>query len=576
MFNRTLFKSRTTAGLLAGLAFALLMAGTPASASSSASAKPYEIGVLPFVDKTDSGAENLPTALALKVAAQINKSHGMKARVLSLGNGVTPEDLDAKQAIEIGRAQGVDAVLLGTVLKASAKQSSQKSGNFSIGGFDVGGSVNSVKADVTLRGSLYDVTSGEKIDDFQAAGHVSKTGIDTDVGTGLGDFSTSNSFESSPIGKALIAATGNLAKHVAQNKPKMTHYAVATGGGASGGSVASGSGAGETPSASGGGTQPNLVATKIDFIPGEKTIFYDDFHDMPPGEPPPHWTVRGGMMQLRMGGGIRELYTTGGTDVNLTSPSFVIPTDFTFQLVCVCKGRSEWEFDDKDGNTLFNVEVEGAQDYGTISAIVTGPNNDTVGNSGDVKVVAGKPDELDLWAQQGRVRAYLNGKRFADVNNIKFGPMDHVYASSFSYRPTGIRSVRIAEAAPDPGLVLAKTGKFVTHGIYFDTDSAILKPASAGVIKEISTALYKHPDMKLEIDGYTDSTGNAAHNLDLSKRRAEAVRSVLVSQFGIDQSRLTAKGYGDAHPIASNDTAVGRAQNRRVEFVKQGAHTGGS
>jgi OOP family OmpA-OmpF porin len=116
---------------------------------------------------------------------------------------------------------------------------------------------------------------------------------------------------------------------------------------------------------------------------------------------------------------------------------------------------------------------------------------------------------------------------------------------------------------------LASSGKFVTHGILFDTDSDVLKPESAPVIKEISNALYKNPGMKLEIDGYTDSTGDAAHNLDLSKRRAEAVAKVLEDQFGIDQSRLTSNGFGADKPISSNDTADGRAENRRVEFVKK-------
>jgi OmpA-OmpF porin, OOP family len=75
--------------------------------------------------------------------------------------------------------------------------------------------------------------------------------------------------------------------------------------------------------------------------------------------------------------------------------------------------------------------------------------------------------------------------------------------------------------------------------------------------------------LKLEIDGYTDSVGNASHNADLSKRRAEAVKSVLVSQFNIDAARLTANGFGAGKPVASNDSAEGRAANRRVEFVRE-------
>jgi chemotaxis protein MotB len=81
--------------------------------------------------------------------------------------------------------------------------------------------------------------------------------------------------------------------------------------------------------------------------------------------------------------------------------------------------------------------------------------------------------------------------------------------------------------------------------------------------------LQKNPNLKLEIDGFTDSVGDAAHNLDLSKRRAQAVASVLASQFGVESARLTVNGFGSAQPIASNDTPEGRAANRRVEFVKK-------
>ena len=71
------------------------------------------------------------------------------------------------------------------------------------------------------------------------------------------------------------------------------------------------------------------------------------------------------------------------------------------------------------------------------------------------------------------------------------------------------------------------------------------------------------------IEGHTDATGDAARNIDLSKRRADAVKAVLVAQFGIGTDRLTTAGLGAGKPIDGNDTPLGRAQNRRVEFVKQ-------
>jgi outer membrane protein OmpA-like peptidoglycan-associated protein len=85
----------------------------------------------------------------------------------------------------------------------------------------------------------------------------------------------------------------------------------------------------------------------------------------------------------------------------------------------------------------------------------------------------------------------------------------------------------------------------------------------------VAAGLSKNRNLKLEIDGYTDSVGDGAHNLDLSQRRAKAVQSVLVSQFGLDAAWLSANGFGAAQPIGLNDMPDGRNANRRVEFVKR-------
>jgi OmpA-OmpF porin, OOP family len=342
-------------------------------------------------------------------------------------------------------------------------------------------------------------------------------------------------------------------------------------------SNSAGGNAAAAPSQAAGG-EPNLVAAKMDFVPGEKTIFFDDFSDMPPGEPPPHWAVRdtSGPVELHMGGGVRELWIDNGA--NLISPKLAGPANFTAQLRFVCHSSDCYvTMDFPDYETNVGVNNSGGK-LRLYSGSVHGTN---LSSSLEVPSPQGQLAKVDFWMQNGRARVYLNGERVVDINQVSVPPFDHVKISaggngSGDVSDTGIRSFRLAESVPDLGAVLETTGKYVTHGIYFDTDSATLKPESAGVIQEISAALYKHQDMKLEIDGYTDSTGDAAHNLDLSKRRAEAVMKVLVSQFGIDASRLTSNGFGAQNPIASNDTPDGRAQNRRVEFIKQGANTGGS
>jgi len=183
-----------------------------------------------------------------------------------------------------------------------------------------------------------------------------------------------------------------------------------------------------------------------------------------------------------------------------------------------------------------------------------------------------QPVKEQIWCQNGRFRIYINDKRVMDVNQIKLPDMSPPVVNVGNAKEqayVGFRNIRIAESTPDFGQVIASSGRFVTHGILFDTDSDHIKPESAAVIQEVARGLKQNPGLKVEIDGHTDATGAPAHNMDLSKRRAEAVKNVLVSQFGIDAARLTTAGFGSTKPIDSNNTPQGKAQNRRVEFVRK-------
>jgi outer membrane protein OmpA-like peptidoglycan-associated protein len=116
---------------------------------------------------------------------------------------------------------------------------------------------------------------------------------------------------------------------------------------------------------------------------------------------------------------------------------------------------------------------------------------------------------------------------------------------------------------------LTQEKRAVTYGIYFDFAQATLKPESAPVLKEIAQALKDNPDWKLTVEGHTDNIGGDTYNLDLSKRRALAVKEALVAQYDIAPERLTNDGFGASRPVESNDTLEGRARNRRVELVRQ-------
>ena len=102
-------------------------------------------------------------------------------------------------------------------------------------------------------------------------------------------------------------------------------------------------------------------------------------------------------------------------------------------------------------------------------------------------------------------------------------------------------------------------------GVTFKTGSAELNSSSYDRLNDSAQNLNDNPDLNVIVAGHTDNTGDTLNNLDLSQRRAETVRQYLVDQ-GVDGARLTARGYGDTEPTAPNDTAAGRAQNRRVEL----------
>ncbi|QOY91202.1 OmpA family protein [Paludibaculum fermentans] len=326
------------------------------------------------------------------------------------------------------------------------------------------------------------------------------------------------------------------------------------------------------PAAAPGETaQPEFKSLAPAFVPGEKTLFYDDFTDMSPGDAPPHFKVRGAAPDLQAAGAVRQLLVTanGTLTPNLTS----LPKNFTYE--------ADLKFDGVKRAIIVLSLFSNAKEVFQFVTYAEATQMDLVASMRAPYQELGRKRlpmswnnvvRFALWVQNGRMRIFVNGEKQLDFNQIDLPPVTRVdfgNSTTFPGQSIGYRMIRFAESAPDFSQMISASGRYVTHGILFDTGSDRLKPESAAVIQTIAKGLETNPNLRLCIEGHTDSVGNAGQNLELSRRRAEAVKTVLSAQFGIDAARLTTAGMGSTKPLETNDTPQGRSQNRRVEFVRQ-------
>lgn len=181
---------------------------------------------------------------------------------------------------------------------------------------------------------------------------------------------------------------------------------------------------------------------------------------------------------------------------------------------------------------------------------------------------------VSIAIQNQRTRLYLDGEKFLDIPRIipKGLTMDRLrffkYGAGSENFQFFISNFRIAETTPDTRNKLITEGRWVTRGIYFDPGSDKIKPELYGTLKEISSVLKENPDVKFKIIGHTHSDGTDESNLDLSKKRSFSVKDALSSEFGIDAGQMETDGKGESEPVSDNTTTEGKADNRRVEFVK--------
>ena len=332
--------------------------------------------------------------------------------------------------------------------------------------------------------------------------------------------------------------------------------------------------------------QESLKAfSQYDFVPGDQVLLYEDFSQDAVGDFPALWTTN-------KSGEVNTLNVAPGNWLNLNATEgnwwllkpIEFPKNYIVEFDVVPKkggmryavgvaiyGENSFkEMSDPfscSSGLIVNVAKTGWETQG----IKTG-NPKIAGNSQLNPVEEEKVNHVIIWVQNRRVRIYHKGAKVLDMpTNLydgskftRFGFLLYRGASSASY----VSNIKITTASPDTRNKLLEEGKLISYGIYFDVNKDIVKPESYGALNDIAKILNEVPDVKVKIVGHTDSDGQDAANLDLSKRRAASVKNELVKTFNVNGDRLVTDGAGETQPVATNDTPSNKALNRRVEFIK--------
>ncbi|MBD1364574.1 OmpA family protein [Mucilaginibacter sp. ZT4R22] len=319
--------------------------------------------------------------------------------------------------------------------------------------------------------------------------------------------------------------------------------------------------------------QPFKAYNNYDFVPGPTIIFEDDFRTDQDGEFPAHWNLEGGQGVVNKMGedevfAITKYYSVYTPNIK---KAIYLPVQYTIEF-------DTWLDAAYDSNEGAYLEFrKGKERIGTLYTNHSAYRMDFGDNrlNGDLPAAIGGDGYHNKWHH---VAIAVNGnqmKVYCDQYRVLVVPNNGFKATSIALGGNAsegtamlIKNFRIAEGGGMNMLGKKFTDtKIITHGINFDYNKATIKPEGMGTLNMIARLMKENPELKFEVGGHTDSDGDNAYNLNLSQQRAEAVRTQLI-QLGIAAARLSAKGYGETKPIGDNLSLAGRANNRRVEFVK--------
>ncbi len=332
--------------------------------------------------------------------------------------------------------------------------------------------------------------------------------------------------------------------------------------------------------------QPQLVWAKYDFVPGTEIIFEDNQEGEQNGEFPSKWDLAGGVVENANFGGdnvvmFRKCNINGSDGIvpmlkNIKED--YLPEEFTIEFDAWYEKPNHifriYLMDSKNQKTLEPSNNSSNRFYLRFSQNSADGRNISTGyypGFSNANVYSSQPGwrHISISFNKRALKVYIDDARVLNIPNVEANP---VGVTLGFHNPSGtltgyVKNVRIAKGAVPLYDKFLTDGKFVTTGIKFDVNKATIKPESMGTINYVVKMMTEHPELKFSVEGHTDSDGDDALNQKLSEVRAKAVMDKM-TELGIAADRLTSKGHGESKPMAGNDTPEGKAQNRRVEFVK--------
>ena len=304
-----------------------------------------------------------------------------------------------------------------------------------------------------------------------------------------------------------------------------------------------------------------------DFVPGDRALVVEDFMKDNVGDFPKRFEFGEGNMEVAEWNGARFVRVTSWPgQFSIVLPE-VLPERFTIEFDATPGYGNNYmifRFAEKAGDDVrFRLLSEKGQGG------VFGAKHQTLASTpskiGENELFHGR-----IMADGKYVKVYINDTRVANIPNAELGRANKIEVEipGKEDHPVFFGNLRVMAGGKKLYDALEENGRVATQGIFFDVGSDRIRPESTPTLKEIGAMLKEHADLKLVIEGHTDNVGQAAANQALSEKRAAAVKQFLVDTYGVEESRLSSKGFGASKPTAPNTTNEGRQTNRRVELVK--------